>query len=111
MCVNVLRPFAIEHFLKALSVGSTGGHRRSHDLVQLYDDLRPEVQALSEELAVANGIEPVRDILSRHRNDFEDWRYVAFTIPKPDIQGLDDADRNLRRVYVHNEFKRLCKAS
>lgn len=27
MSVNVLRPFAIEHFLKALSVGSTGGHR------------------------------------------------------------------------------------
>ena len=111
ICVNVLRPFAIEHFLKGLSVKSVGGYRRSHDLVQLYDDLRPEVQAISEKLAAADGIEPIRDILSRHRNDFESWRYVAFAIPKPDIQALDDIDRNLRRVYVHEEFKRLCQAS
>ena len=111
ICVNVLRPFAIEHFLKGLSVNSVGGYRRSHDLVQLYDDLRPEVQAISEELAAADGIEPIRDILSRHRNDFENWRYVAFTIPRPDIQALDDVDRNLRRVHSHEEFQRLCNAS
>ena len=48
ICVNVLRPFAIEHFLKGLSVNCVGGYRRAHDLVQLYDDLRLEVQAISE---------------------------------------------------------------
>ena len=53
ICVNVLRPFAIEHFLKGLSVNSVGGYRRSHDLVQLYDDLPPEVHAISEKLAAA----------------------------------------------------------
>ena len=56
ICVNVLRPFAIEHFLKGLSVNTAGGYRRSHDLVQLYDDLRPEVQAISEKLAAAEGL-------------------------------------------------------
>ena len=70
ICVNVLRPFAIEHFLKGLAVNSVGKFRKSHDLVQLYDDLRPAVQAISEKLAGADGIEPIRDILCRHRNDF-----------------------------------------
>ena len=111
ICVNVLRPFAIEHFLKGLSVNTVGRYRRSHDLVQLYDDLRPEVKAISEKLATADGIEPIRDILSRHRYDFENWRYVAFTVPKPDIQALDDVDRNLRKVHVDEEFQRLCTAS
>ena len=111
MCVNVLRPFAIEHFLKGLSVNSVGGYRRSHNLVQVYDDFRPEVLAISEKLAAADGIEQIRGILSRHRNDFESRRYVALTIPKPDIRALDDVDRNLRRVHVHEEFQRLCKAS
>lgn len=110
ICVNVLRPFAIEHFLKGLAVNSVGKFRKSHDLVQLYDDLRPEVQAISEKLAGVDGIEPIRDILCRHRNDFENWRYVAFTVPKPDIQGLADVDSNLRRVYVHEDFKRLCQS-
>ena len=111
ICVSVLHPFAIEHFLKGLSVNSVGRYRRSQDLVQLCDDLRPEVQAISVELAAADGIDPIRDTLCRHRHDFENWRYVAFTIPKPDIEALDDVDRNVRRVHVHKEFQRLCKAS
>ena len=111
ICVNVLRPFAIELFLKGLSVNSVSGFRKSHDLVQLYDDLRPEVQEISKKLSSEDRIEPIRDILFRHRNDFENWRYVAFTIPKPDIQALDNVDRNLRRVYVHEEFQQHCKTS
>ena len=107
----MFRPFAIGHFLKGLSVKSVGGYRRSPDLVQLYDDLRPEVQAISVRLATADGIETIREILSRHRHDFENWRYVAFTVPKPDIRVLDDVDRNFRRVHVEEEFQWLCKAS
>lgn len=50
-------------------------------------------------------------MLCRHRNDFENWRYVAIAIPEPDIQALDDVDRNLGKVHVHEAFERLYDAS
>lgn len=73
--LTVLRALATECILKSIAFQEKGAYRRTHDLVELYDDLARDTRKELEELADTEGILSPRIILGRHRKDFVEWRY------------------------------------
>lgn len=72
VAVPVVASLAVECALKALSSSQTGDFKRSHDLIELYDELPSDVRRLVE------AKEPsLRTILESHRHTFVEWRYPA----------------------------------
>lgn len=85
----LLRAFAVELALKALYMQETGGKAiRKHDLRVLFEHLSPQMQASVarrferiRQTKVHRGVytgetEPLLEILTAHRDDFETWRYA-----------------------------------
>ena len=73
----VLRALAVELTLKALAFRVTGNFKKIHNLLELYDDLGTDTQAIISKVENIHGIAPVRRILEKHKNDFIDWRYLT----------------------------------
>ena len=85
----VLRPFATELALKALYLQETSGEpRHVHDLKALFESLEPATQKAVEQrferirqAKIEKGIysgetDPLLQVLTRHKDDFEQWRYL-----------------------------------
>ena len=60
--VLVLRALAVELTLKALAFRMTGKFKKIHDLLELYDDLGTDTQAIISKIEDIHGIAPVRRI-------------------------------------------------
>lgn len=73
----VLRALAVELTLKALAFRRTGKFKKIHNLLELYDDLGTDTQAIISKIENIHGIAPVKRILEKHKNDFVDWRYLT----------------------------------
>ena len=76
----LLRAFATELMLKALSFVKTGKSRtdrNGHDLLVLFNDLDSETKQMIRDLEEKHGIAPLAKILEKHRDDFVDWRYLG----------------------------------
>ena len=89
----VLRPFAVELALKALYLQETGREpKHEHDLKILFDSLKPSTQTSLEQrfehirqTKITQGIytgetDPLPQVLTNHKDDFEKWRYLHETI-------------------------------
>ena len=85
----VLRPFATELALKALYIQETGGEpKHQHDLRILFENLKPATRASLEQRferirqeKIDRGVyfgetDSLVKVLTNHRNDFEEWRYL-----------------------------------
>ena len=85
----VLRPFATELAPKALYIQETGGEpKHEHDLKVLFESLERATQASFEQRferirqeKINRGIysgetDPLLQVLTNHRKDFEKWRYL-----------------------------------
>ena len=85
----VLRPFATELALKALYMQETSDEpKRTHDLKVLFESLEPATQKSVEQrferirqAKITKGTysgetDPLLQVLTRHKDDFEKWRYV-----------------------------------
>ncbi len=85
----VLRPFAAELALKALYMQETGGEpKHEHDLKILFENLGPATQVSVEQRferirqdKTTRGVysgetDPLIQVLTNHRNDFQEWRYL-----------------------------------
>ena len=85
----VLRPFATELALKALYMQETRGEpKHKHDLRVLFESLKPDTQASLEtrferirQEKISRGeysgeTDPLLQVLTNHRDDFEKWRYL-----------------------------------
>ena len=80
LAAPVLRALAAELALKAISIKTTGAHKRGHDLLKLFDALDQKTQAAIEKHKgvierFVHG--SVRSILGKHRDDFTDSRYIG----------------------------------
>ena len=84
IAIPVLRGFATECALKALTKRSTGGYERNHNLVELYGALPANVKRMIETSALNDGTLPPLEVLKRHRKDFDAWRY-----PPPKIKPVN----------------------
>lgn len=75
---NIVTPLAVEMALKSLLQTTVGDYTRTHDLLEPFDalppDLASEVQATHRRLSVS-GV-PLRNLLQLHRQDFVRWRYL-----------------------------------
>ena len=69
---NIVTALAVEMALKSLLLMEVGDYRRTHDLLELFDALPPDlasnVRAAHRRLSVS-GV-PLRDLLELHRHDF-----------------------------------------
>ena len=74
--IVMLRALAVELTLKALAFRRTGKFKGIHDLLELYDDLDTDTQALISKIKDVHGVVPVRCILEKHKDDFVAWRYL-----------------------------------
>ena len=108
----MLRAFAVELVLKALSLAKTGTIKKGsegHDLVVLFKDLDAETRDLVGRLQENHGVAAIEGILAGHRNDFVDWRYYW---ERGDIStkllDLDKALTVLLNAAEHREFKESC---
>ena len=105
--VVVLRAFAAECYLKALSVRRTGHYRKDrkgHDLLVLFDDLDQNAKEFLESLARHHGVVPPRGILENHRNDFTEWRYPQDAVVSANMVDLDKLLEVLAVAYTHKDF-------
>ena len=81
--VNFVLPFAIELALKALLAKTGQGFKFTHDLLALYNKFSPDIKGrLQSEFIIQleKGGCPetgsFEDLLTAHKNDFVDWRYL-----------------------------------
>ena len=98
----ILQSLAAEIALKASQMNWSGYFTRGHNLVELFDEMRPDVQnavdilySLLVQTSFSSNIlpnpvtvEPIRDVLERHAADFEDWRYL-FELNQTEIKFFD----------------------
>ena len=97
----IQQSLAAEIALKASQMNWSGYFIRGHNLVELFDEMRADVQNAvdilypllvqtfsSNILPNAVTVEPIRDVLERHATDFEDWRYL-FELNQAEIKFFD----------------------
>ena len=81
LAAPVLRGLAAELALKAIASKVTGKHSKEHDLAKLFDGLDQSAQTAIEQQhkdVVARAVHgSVQSILTRHKDDFRDSRYVG----------------------------------
>ena len=108
----VLRALAVELTLKALAFRRTGKFKKIHDLLELYDDLGTDTQAIISKIEDIHGVAPVRRILEKHKNDFVDWRYLINMQDGDNIHvDFPDIGRALEvllLVYGGKDFLAIC---
>ena len=81
LAAPILRALAAELALKAITSKMTGTHERGHDLLKLFDALDQSAQTAIEQQHkdgnawIIHG--SVRSILTSHKDDFVDSRYVG----------------------------------
>ena len=112
---SILKPLCIEQFLKAIAYTDGAPLLHTHDLVKLYDRLKPATQleidiglrgayqdaadacgiARAEEHKFRSGT--AREILDRHNGDFQKIRYGEIPI-KDLLARLDDLQLNITAV-------------
>ena len=108
----VLRALAVELTLKALAFRRTGKFKKIHDLLELYDDLGTDTQAIISKIEDIHGVAPARRILEKHKNDFVDWRYLINMQDGDNIHvDFPDIGRALEvllLVYGGKDFLAIC---
>ena len=79
LVMPILRALAAEIALKVISFKRSGTHLKTHDLRELYDNLDVGTRSLIEQtVKEQEGVwDKIEDILTAHRNDFVDWRYIG----------------------------------
>ncbi|MDE0421825.1 MAG: HEPN domain-containing protein [Gammaproteobacteria bacterium] len=108
LAAPVVRALAAELALKAISIKTTGDHKRGHDLLKLFDALDQKTQLAIEQKRqgvverIVRG--SVRSILAKHKDDFTASRYVGELPPdsKPTFAygvDLDVALQDLIAVF------------
>ena len=73
----ILQALAAETAIKASQVLKLGYFTHGHDLLELFDEMPYEMQQsinVVYQAFVPNG--QIKDVLTEHRSDFEDWRYL-----------------------------------
>ena len=71
----MLRAFAAEMALKAISFDSTGGFKKTHDLQELYNELGEDIRDKIEMMAAQQSLD-AKQIIANHKDDFIVWRYI-----------------------------------
>lgn len=75
---NIVTALAVEMALKSLLQAAVGEFGRTHDLLELFDALPPDLandlRETHRRLCVSEV--PLRDLLELHRHDFVKWRYL-----------------------------------
>ncbi len=97
----VLQPLAAETALKATLMMRMGYFVRGHNLSTLFELLDPDMKkgidevyqaivklTIREQQVVTIAEEPIGDVLERHKNDFERWRYI-FELDEASITFID----------------------
>lgn len=74
---------------------------REHDLLLLHDELDDDTRRIIEQVGSEYGIASVRDILTAHKDDFVDWRYLGEggDRAEPDLVELDGVIGVLLEVF------------
>ena len=91
--VVMLRGFAAECMLKAISLLWSGSFKCIHDLSKLYCALDETPRECIDELAASEEVASPKRVLEQHRKDFVRWRY-----PEPGTTlttNLSDLDKVL----------------
>ena len=73
----VLQALAAETAIKASQVLKLGHFSYGHDLLTLFEELPQDMQQsvnVVYQALIPNG--QIKDVLTEHRSDFEDWRYM-----------------------------------
>ena len=109
----ILRAFATELMLKALSFKKTGRYRKDrdgHDLLILFNDLDSDTRKIIAAQERLHGIAPLEQILEKHRGDFMEWRYLMEGEAREvGFLDLDKALLILIAVYAHKDFLKSCQ--
>ena len=86
----VLQALAAETAIKATQVLKLGYFTRGHDLLKLFKEIpaemRQSVNVVYQALVPGGQIE---DVLTKHRSDFEDWRYMFELKDGSNVNFLD----------------------
>ena len=91
LVMPILRALAAELSLKAISIKRSGAFKRTHNLRALYDALDDDTRNRIEQKAAAKWMDPVQGTLTKHRDDFVDWRYAGQDKPlNTNPSDLDD---------------------
>ena len=73
----ILQALAAETAIKASQVLKLGYFTHGHDLLKLFEEMPYEMQQsinVVYQALVPNG--QIKDVLTKHKSDFEDWRYL-----------------------------------
>lgn len=104
LVMPILRGLAAELSLKAISIKRFGVFTKGHDLRKLYDALDEDIRNEIERKAAAKWMDSVQGILTKHKDDFVDWRYAGQDKPlNTDPSDLDEAVEILMEVYEQVE--------
>ena len=96
----ILRALAAELSLKAISIKRSGAFKTGHNLRALYDALDDDTRNRIEQKAAARWMDPVQGTLTKHRDDFVNWRYAGQDKPlNTNPSDLDEAVGVLMAVY------------
>ena len=104
LVMPILRALAAELSLKAIAFKRSGAFKKIHNLRALYDLLDDDTRNRIEQKAAAKWMDPVRDILTKHKTDFVDWRYAGEDkLLNTNPSDLDEAVGVLMAVYEEVE--------
>ena len=73
----ILQALAAETAIKASQVLKLGYFTHGHDLLELFEEMPYDMQQsinVVYQAFVPNG--QIKDVLTKHKSDFEDWRYI-----------------------------------
>ena len=104
LVMPILRALAAELALKAISFKRSGTFKKIHNLRALYDLLDDDTRNRIEQKAAAKRMDPVCDVLEKHKTDFVDWRYAGEDkLLNANPSDLDEAVGVLMAVYEEIE--------
>ena len=86
---GMISTFACELALKAISLTCTDEATKTHDLLELFEDLPRE----SQDRLTADFSE-IRDVLARNRGSFGAWRYFEADVGRVALEGMIDPERS-----------------
>lgn len=88
----VLNALIAETLLKVISFRKTGQYRKTHDLLDLFNDLDDDTKNKINDLSAHRGFGPIKEILAEHKNDFIEFRYAwDYQSLQVDLSDLDKA--------------------
>ncbi len=86
---GMISAFACELALKAISLTCTDEATKTHDLLELFEDLPRE----SQDRLTAD-FSTIRDVLARNRGSFGEWRYFEADVGRAAFGGMIDPERS-----------------